>query len=85
MLKPGEPRWPWPQRCLRAIAVGAVDTVVLVLVVLAASWAITEFGPRLVSRPGASAQVILPDVWPILRLVLPLYFVVKTLRALLKG
>ncbi len=29
--------------------------------------------------------MILPNVWPILRLVLPLYVVVKTLRALLKG
>ncbi len=37
---------------LIVFAVGAADTVVLVLVVLAASWAITEFSPRLVSQPG---------------------------------
>ena len=55
------------------------------MVVWAASWAITTFGPHLVSRPGASAQVILPDLWPILRLVLPVYFLAKALRALLRG
>ena len=62
---------------------GARDTAVLVVVVWAAAWAITTVGSNLVSRPGAAAQVILPDLWPILRIVLPLYFLAKVLRALL--
>ncbi len=64
------------------MARAALDTVILVVVIVVASWAITTFGPRLVSRPGASAQVILPDLWPVMRVVLPLYFVVKTVKAL---
>lgn len=69
---------------LKALAIAARDTVVLVLVVIAASWAITTYGPNLVSSPGGSGQVILPDLWPSLRIVLPLYFVWKTLKALIQ-
>ena len=63
---------------------GLFETVVLVVVIFAAAFAITEIGTAVVSRPGAPAAVVLPELWPIVRWLAPIMFVTTVLKTLVK-
>jgi hypothetical protein len=65
--------------------VGLFETLALVVVIFAAAFAITEIGTAVVSKPGAPAAVVLPDLWPIVRWLAPIVFVTASLKALAKG
>lgn len=81
---PSQPQRQWPQRLLRAFWMGLRETLVIVVVIFVAAFAITEIGTAVVSRPGAPAAVVLPELWPIVRWLAPFMFVTTVLKTLVK-